>query len=94
MRGKLKRAGWNTDFLLDMVRAALQLEQISNAIVLIVTEGCSGTLTNKGRRGGEFTIRKTVPEQRIMGDMQTLESWLPLRTEKQPHLALLMQYWG
>ena len=26
MRGKLKRAGWNTDFLLDMVRAALQLE--------------------------------------------------------------------
>ncbi len=26
MRGKLKRAGWNTDFLLDMVRATLQLE--------------------------------------------------------------------
>ena len=26
MRGKLKRAGWDTDFLLDMVRAALQLE--------------------------------------------------------------------
>ena len=26
MCGKLKRAGWDTDFLLDMVRAALQLE--------------------------------------------------------------------
>ena len=26
MRGKLKRAGWDTDFLLDMVRSALQLE--------------------------------------------------------------------
>ncbi len=26
MRGKLKHAGWNTDFLLDMVRTALQLE--------------------------------------------------------------------
>ena len=34
MRGKLKRTGWNTNFLLDMVRAALQLEQISNAIAL------------------------------------------------------------
>ena len=53
-----------------------------------------GTVARAGQGRGVYKICKTVPEPRTMGEMRMWEPRLPLQTEKQTHLALLMQYWG